>query len=119
MGTEVSLPSNFDSTPVYDEANDVHLARQRQFTSAASGSLGASTPAAAVVRMALDRKGGIICVNIPDAMSMQTAVRFAGLYPITHMLILFHTDMMVQRTRRYWSNCRVLHHSALDTNHRF
>jgi L-serine/L-threonine ammonia-lyase len=40
--------------------------------------LGASSPAAGVVKMALDRQGTVKCVCVPDEMSMRAAVEFAG-----------------------------------------
>ncbi|KAI8998849.1 tryptophan synthase beta subunit-like PLP-dependent enzyme [Trametes punicea] len=40
-------------------------------------SLGASSPAAAIVRKALDREGGIKSVCIPDELAMQAAINFA------------------------------------------
>jgi len=62
---------------VYD--HDVALAHFSAFSSRASGSLGASQPAARVVKMALERSGGIHCVSVPDELSMQVAGRFAGM----------------------------------------
>ncbi|KAG5652962.1 hypothetical protein H0H81_002970, partial [Sphagnurus paluster] len=62
---------------VYDEANEVTLAHFNKFTSKASGSLGASQPAARVVKMALQRVGQVKCVSVPDALSMQTLVALA------------------------------------------
>lgn len=61
----------------YDEEHRVKLAHLLQITSQAA-SLGATSPAAAVVRMALDRAGGISCVTVSDEVSMRTACLFAG-----------------------------------------
>ncbi|KAJ7905260.1 tryptophan synthase beta subunit-like PLP-dependent enzyme [Mycena olivaceomarginata] len=47
------------------------------FSSKASGSLGASLPAAGVVKRALERAGRVICVSVPDELSMQAASLFA------------------------------------------
>ena len=64
----------------HDDDHDIDLARMNNLNSRASGSLGAASPAAGVVRMALDRTGIVKCVTIPDELSMQTAGRFAGAY---------------------------------------
>lgn len=66
---------------VHDEANDVALAHFEGFSSKASGSLGASQPSARVVKMALERKGGIKCMTVQDELSMQAATCFAGNIP--------------------------------------
>jgi L-serine/L-threonine ammonia-lyase len=58
-------------------ANNVEIARLRQITSKAT-SLGASEASAAVVRMALDRAGGVTSVTIPDEMSMKVVQSFVG-----------------------------------------
>lgn len=64
---------------VEDEETGVKLAHFNGFTSKASGSLGASQPAARVVKMALERKGGVKCVTVPDELSMQALLSFAGI----------------------------------------
>lgn len=69
------LPPNTEIS--LDEHHNVKLAHLEHITSRAS-SLGASSPAPAVVSLALERAGGIRCVGIPDGLAMQTAVRFAG-----------------------------------------
>ncbi|KAF7322786.1 PALP domain-containing protein [Mycena chlorophos] len=70
-----SLPDGV--TVLRDEVNNVALARFSTFSSKASGSLGASSPAAGVVKMALDRAGPVTCVTLPDELSMQAASAFA------------------------------------------
>lgn len=65
---------------VYNEENKVHLAHFTGFSSKASGSLGASEPAPKVVNMALERKGGVKTVSVPDELSMQTLAFFASAY---------------------------------------
>jgi L-serine/L-threonine ammonia-lyase len=62
----------------YDTQHDVAVAQLNHLASRASGSLGASSPAPAVVKMALERKGHVKCVTVPDELSMQTLLRFAG-----------------------------------------
>ncbi|KAF8892649.1 tryptophan synthase beta subunit-like PLP-dependent enzyme [Infundibulicybe gibba] len=62
---------------VHNDASDVNLAHFNGFTSKASGSLGASQPSAAVTKMALERKGGVKCVSVPDELSMQVLDLFA------------------------------------------
>ncbi|THH14332.1 hypothetical protein EW146_g5987 [Bondarzewia mesenterica] len=59
-----------------DEQNNVKIAYVHSLSSRAS-SLGASEPSAGVVKFALERKGGVRCVTIPDELSMQTALLFA------------------------------------------
>lgn len=63
---------------VHDKAIGLKLAHFNGFTSKASGSLGASQPAARVMKMALERQGGVRCVSVPDELSMQTLVSFTG-----------------------------------------
>ncbi|KAF7338500.1 PALP domain-containing protein [Mycena venus] len=75
QGDTVVLPEGV--TAVHDEVHDVKLAHFSAFSSKASGSLGASQPAAGVVKKALDRAGRVICVSIPDELSMQAASLFA------------------------------------------
>ncbi len=57
--------------------HDVHIAHLSSLPSKAT-SLGASSPSAAIVKKALERKGGIRSVCIPDEMAMQAAINFAG-----------------------------------------
>lgn len=59
----------------YDEERGVSIAHMNNLTSRAT-SLGASSPAPTVVKMALER--GVKCVCVPDEMAMQTADLFAG-----------------------------------------
>lgn len=73
-----TLPIGVDL--VEDEDTSLKLAHFNRFTSKASGSLGASQPAARVVKMALERKGGVKCVTVPDELSMQTLGLFAGMF---------------------------------------
>ncbi|KIL68632.1 hypothetical protein M378DRAFT_191015 [Amanita muscaria Koide BX008] len=73
--TSKLLPPTVDL--VFDDAHEVYLARFNSFSSKASGSLGASEPAAKVVKMALERTGGTKCVSISDEFSMQACLNFA------------------------------------------
>ncbi|KAG7452727.1 tryptophan synthase beta subunit-like PLP-dependent enzyme, partial [Guyanagaster necrorhizus] len=68
------LPSHVSA--VEDKTENVMLAHFSEFSSMASGSLGASQPAAGVVKMALTREGGITCVSVPDELSMQASYLF-------------------------------------------
>ncbi|EGO03864.1 hypothetical protein SERLA73DRAFT_69687 [Serpula lacrymans var. lacrymans S7.3] len=61
---------------VHDKQHDVLLACMHELTSLAT-SLGATSPSAGVVRMALNRPGGLKCVCVPDEMSMWAAKTFA------------------------------------------
>jgi len=63
---------------VYNEEHSVHLAHFTSFSSKASGSLGASEPSAGVVRMALDRRGGVKTLSVPDELSMEALALFAN-----------------------------------------
>lgn len=63
---------------VRDEEYNVNLAHFSWFSSRASGSLGASQPSAAVLRMALDRPGGVHSYSVPDELSMESLVKFAS-----------------------------------------
>ncbi|KAJ7134980.1 tryptophan synthase beta subunit-like PLP-dependent enzyme [Mycena crocata] len=74
-GLDVALPEGV--TIVHDEIHNVHLAHFSSFSSKASGSLGASQPAPGVVRKALQRAGAVMCVSVPDELSMQAACSFA------------------------------------------
>ncbi|OAX38039.1 tryptophan synthase beta subunit-like PLP-dependent enzyme [Rhizopogon vinicolor AM-OR11-026] len=68
-----------DSSPYTIEIVDkdnVAIPYMKELKSRAA-SLGASSPASGVVRMALDRAGGVRCVCIPDEMAMYTARLFA------------------------------------------
>ncbi|KAI0362690.1 tryptophan synthase beta subunit-like PLP-dependent enzyme [Trametes cingulata] len=56
--------------------HDVTIAHLSSLTSRAT-SLGASSPSAAVVKKALQRKGGVKSVCVPDEMAMQAALNFA------------------------------------------
>ncbi|TFY83456.1 hypothetical protein EWM64_g569 [Hericium alpestre] len=62
-------------TTRHDDDHDVKLAHLHRLTSKAT-SLGATEPSAEVVRMALDRTGGVKCVSIPDELAMQVAGSF-------------------------------------------
>lgn len=63
----------------HDATHDVNIAHLATLKSKAT-SLGASSAAPGVVRMALDRKGGIKSVCVPDEFAMQAAIQFAGAY---------------------------------------
>ncbi|KAF8201475.1 tryptophan synthase beta subunit-like PLP-dependent enzyme [Pholiota molesta] len=69
------LPPGVDL--VYNEKHSVHLAHFNSFSSKASGSLGASEPSAAVVKMSLERAGGVKTASIPDELSMRALASFA------------------------------------------
>ena len=71
-----ALPEDVDL--VYSDEYGVHLAHFRKFTSKAASSLGASQPAEAVLKKALEWQGGVKSVSVPDGMAMQAAALFAG-----------------------------------------
>ncbi|KAI0807249.1 tryptophan synthase beta subunit-like PLP-dependent enzyme [Fomes fomentarius] len=58
------------------EEHNVTIAHLEKLTSRAT-SLGASSPSAGVVRLALERSGGIKSVCIPDELAMQASLHFA------------------------------------------
>ncbi|KAG1853425.1 tryptophan synthase beta subunit-like PLP-dependent enzyme [Suillus subalutaceus] len=67
-----------DSSPYTVEIVEEHniaIPHMKALNSRAT-SLGATSPAAGVVRMAVDRAGGITCACIPDEMAMHTARLF-------------------------------------------
>ncbi|KLO10569.1 tryptophan synthase beta subunit-like PLP-dependent enzyme [Schizopora paradoxa] len=59
-----------------DEKHGVAIAHLSKIESLAS-SLGASSPSAGVVKMALEREGRSVCVTVPDELSMQSTRLFA------------------------------------------
>ena len=63
---------------VYNEEHSVYLAHFTSFSSKAAGSLGASEPAAGVVKLALKRIGGVKTTSLPDELSMQALASFAS-----------------------------------------
>lgn len=64
-------------TAAHNAAHNVKVARLEKQTSLAT-SLGATSPSPGVVKMALEREGGVKCVSQPDEMAMQAARLFAG-----------------------------------------
>jgi L-serine/L-threonine ammonia-lyase len=69
-----------DSSPYTIEIVEEHniaIPHMKALKSRAA-SLGASSPAPGVVRIALDRAGGIKCACVPDEMAMHTARLFGG-----------------------------------------
>lgn len=73
--SDKELPDGISST--VDDQHNVTVAHLANLTSRAS-SLGASSPSAGVVSMALARLGGITCITVPDEMSMRASGLFAG-----------------------------------------
>ncbi len=71
-----SLPSGVEL--VHNSEYKVDMAHFNGFSSRASGSLGASQPSAAVLRMALERTGGVRSYTVPDELSMESLIKFAG-----------------------------------------
>ncbi|TFK42925.1 tryptophan synthase beta subunit-like PLP-dependent enzyme [Crucibulum laeve] len=70
------LPPGVDL--IHDKENNVFLAHFNSFSSKASGSLGASQPAAGVAKMALERKGDLKSISVPDELSMEALAMFAN-----------------------------------------
>ena len=67
-----------DVEVVKNEEHSVLLAHFNRLWSKASGSLGASEPAAGVVSMALKRSGKVVTATMPDELSMDALLRFAS-----------------------------------------
>ena len=63
---------------VYNDEYSLYLAHFTEFSSRASGSLGASEPSAGVVKMALERPGGVKTVSVPDGLSIEALTLFAS-----------------------------------------
>jgi len=63
---------------VHNSEYKVDMAHLNGFSSRASGSLGASQPSATVLKMALERAGGVRSYTVPDELSMESLIRFAG-----------------------------------------
>lgn len=63
-----------------DEAIEDRTVRVAYLASLSSRatSLGASSPSASVVQMAVHRKGGVRCLTVSDERAMEAALRFAG-----------------------------------------
>lgn len=100
------LPPHVEA--LHDPKTGVALALLSALPSRAT-SLGASSPAAGIVRLALDRAGEIRCVCIPDEMAMQAVCKFAGECTFTAYGRLCGgwclTWRVTQRTiRRWWSS---------------
>jgi len=60
------------------EDRTVRVAHLASLSSRAT-SLGASSPSASVVQMAVDRKGGVRCITVSDERAMEAALRFTGM----------------------------------------
>ncbi|EKM55717.1 uncharacterized protein PHACADRAFT_144419 [Phanerochaete carnosa HHB-10118-sp] len=75
------LPPRAGTEALHDAAHDVRYARLATLTSKAT-SLGASWPSPGVVKMALERAGGVRSVCVSDEMAMEVAVRFADEHKI-------------------------------------
>ncbi|KIY51121.1 tryptophan synthase beta subunit-like PLP-dependent enzyme [Fistulina hepatica ATCC 64428] len=70
-----NIPPN--CTKIQDTKTGLCLAKFSSFTSMASGSLGAPSPAPDVLKMSLKRPGGIRCISIPDELCLQNMLSFA------------------------------------------
>ena len=78
-GSLGSRPLKEGTRAEYRADYDVTVAHLSALTSRAT-SLGAASPSAAAVKMALQRSGSTKSVCIPDAMAMQASLSFAGKY---------------------------------------
>jgi L-serine/L-threonine ammonia-lyase len=73
----VKIAPDASYTAETNEEHQVAVPYMHTLTSRAT-SLGATSPAPAVVRMALDHAGGVKCVCIPDELAMFAARKFGG-----------------------------------------
>lgn len=80
VGTVQSRPPCEGTEAEYHSELDVAVARLSKLTSRAT-SLGASSPSPSVVKMALEREGGVKSLCVSGEMAMQTATSFAGECP--------------------------------------
>jgi L-serine/L-threonine ammonia-lyase len=88
--SELEQPLPNYISQVQDAETGLNLAHFDSFHSKASGSLGASQPAAQVLKMALARTGSVISASIPDELSMHAASAFSGKRSLsTFCVILF------------------------------
>ena len=94
------FPGSVDSRPAregtqaeYFEDIDVTVAHVTKLTSKAT-SLGATSPSAPVVKMALQRSGSIKSLCVPDEMTMQAAALFAGKWgaPLNTNCAVYHCE---------------------------
>ncbi|TFK91219.1 tryptophan synthase beta subunit-like PLP-dependent enzyme [Polyporus arcularius HHB13444] len=76
VGIAESRKISEGTTAQHDQEHDVTVAHLDKLTSRAT-SLGATSPSAAVVKMALQRAGGIKSVCVSDEMTMQACLSFA------------------------------------------
>lgn len=87
-----NIPPDAPFTVQINEEYQVAVPYMQALTSRAA-SLGATSPAPGVVRMALNHTGGVKCVCIPDELAMFAARGFAGehsgspLEPTPHRLV--------------------------------
>jgi L-serine/L-threonine ammonia-lyase len=65
----------------------------RRIPTSIASSLGASVPAAGVVKMALEREGPVHCITVPDEIAMEALLYFVGeaefIYVTTPLLIVW------------------------------
>ncbi|KAG9318393.1 tryptophan synthase beta subunit-like PLP-dependent enzyme [Chiua virens] len=80
-----SIPPEAPYTVQISEEYQVAIPYMRTLTSRAA-SLGATSPAPGVVRMALDHAGEVKCVCISDEFAMSTARAFAGEQSVRHIV---------------------------------
>ena len=77
VGDVESRPPPEGTAAQYCSEHEVTIAHISKLTSRAT-SLGASSPSGAIVKMALQKTGGVKSVCVPDEMAMQATALFAG-----------------------------------------
>jgi L-serine/L-threonine ammonia-lyase len=77
---KINIPVESEVSVVLDIEHNISLAKLPRIASRA-GSLGATSPSAQCVKMALQRSGPVTCVSVPDELSMIAALSFASRSP--------------------------------------
>jgi L-serine/L-threonine ammonia-lyase len=83
----------------WDEDNQVHYSNLINGPVSRATSLGASTPAPAVVKKALTRQGGVKSVTVSDEMTMQAVLSLAGAFSM--LLCLNHEKRLMMKLLCY------------------
>ncbi|EGO03866.1 hypothetical protein SERLA73DRAFT_175550 [Serpula lacrymans var. lacrymans S7.3] len=102
----VAVAENAPYDVVLDPEHDVTITHLRELTSRAS-SLAATSPSAGVVKLAIERPGGVKCVCVPDEMSMWAARTFAEDHK-------FLVELACSTTLTAAYNCDLFSHLVTD-----
>ena len=89
------------TTAEYDKEHNVTIAHIAKLTSRAT-SLGATSPSAGAVKMALQRSGSVKSVCVSDELAMQTCLLFTGEHGSIFGQIRPRDLLALQRTTKPW-----------------